>query len=166
MDSHERSEQSETGAVTATNLSIFRRSVREEVSDCVVCHAICHGVLVLSIALRDLVARRRQSAVRFNGPTHEAPLSPQASAGGRLGAAQTHRRIVRHRARHQRPKCRGTSNLNATAKRALHGQECQAGQPCTVSSGREAAADRWQRATAIPGPNAASNGVHAPAPRR
>ena len=59
-----------------------------------------------------------------------------------------------------------TNNLNAAAERALHGQECQAGQPCTVSSGREAAADRWQRAKAIPGPNAASNGVHAPAPRR
>jgi hypothetical protein len=59
-----------------------------------------------------------------------------------------------------------TNNLNAAAERALHGQECQAGCPCIVSSGRGAAADRWQRATAIPDPNAASNGVRAPAPQR
>jgi hypothetical protein len=58
------------------------------------------------------------------------------------------------------------NNLNAAAERAPHGRECQAVQPCIASSGRGAAADRWQRATAIPGPIAASNGVHAPAPRR
>jgi hypothetical protein len=59
-----------------------------------------------------------------------------------------------------------TSKLNVAAERALHGQERQAGQPGTASSGREAVADRWQRATAIPSTNAASNGVHVPAPPR
>ena len=56
-----------------------------------------------------------------------------------------------------------SGNVNAAAARALHGRECQAEQPYRASSGREAAADRWQPATAIPGSNAASNGVHAPA---
>src|SRR5260370_1289426 len=38
-----------------------------------------------------------------------------------------------------------SDNLSAASERAPHEQECQAGHPCIVSSGKEAAADRWQR---------------------
>lgn len=54
-----------------------------------------------------------------------------------------------------------TSGLNVAAERGPRGQECQAKQPCTAYSGGAAAADRYQRAKAIPDPTAASNKVRA-----
>ena len=118
----------------------------------------------LSLTISNAALRRRSA--RRGSDQSQASSAGAAGLATRGGTPPFRLSCLLAKRKSNRASARVTNHLNDAAGRALHGQVCLAGRPCTASSGRGVVADRSQRATAIPEPNAASNAVHALVPQR